>query len=548
MPDRPPLRVGPTRLVVVAVTTALVLGVAACDSGPVGELAFSGPAGAVLNAADLGDLRFEVRATERLTVGDIVVRIGDDEVAELERSDQLLSWTPGALEDGEYTVTVLRTRGDEEPETLHVWSFTVDGTAPEIEIIEPSVAVVEGEPFVVAGTTEPGATVEVAGEKAEADDEGSFELEVPEARAGTLAVEVTDAAGNAVEDELEVRTVPSRVAVDAVRGLHMTQHAWVYPPKRDRVLDMIDAGKANTIVLTLKDESGHIGYDSQIPRALEIGSSKGVVTLSEAVADMHARGIHVIGRIVAFRDPILGGWAESNGRGDMLVRTPSGAPYTGKYPCCFMNFTHPEVTDYNLAIAEEAARAGVDVILWDYIRRPDGPLDNLVFAGMEGTPEQGIIDFVERANALLTPWGTGHGVSVYGISGTRPTQTAQNIPGMVPHVDIISPMLYPSHWGRGEYDVADPNRQPYDIIYRSLEEFLQAVEGTDTRIVPWLEDSAYRAWNRPTQIREQQRGAAERGVHEWMMWDPSVMYTPDAYATAAAGDDAGENGGEEDGA
>jgi hypothetical protein len=32
-------------------------------------------------------------------------------------------------------------------------------------------------------------------------------------------------------------------------------------------------------------------------------------------------------------------------------------------------------------------------------------------------------------------------------------------------------MLYPEKWSRGEYDVADPQSQPYDIIFRSLVDF-----------------------------------------------------------------------------
>ena len=29
-------------------------------------------------------------------------------------------------------------------------------------------------------------------------------------------------------------------------------------------------------------------------------------------------------------------------------------------------------------------------------------------------------------------------------------------------VDYVAPLIYPSHWGPGEFGVTDPNRDPYD--------------------------------------------------------------------------------------
>jgi hypothetical protein len=57
----------------------------------------------------------------------------------------------------------------------------------------------------------------------------------------------------------------------------------------------------------------------------------------------------------------------------------------------------------------------------------------------------------------------------------------------------------------------------------------EQVEGTRSRIVPWLEDTVYRAWDRPHQVREQIRAARDQDVPEFIMWDPNVDYTVDAY-------------------
>ena len=61
-----------------------------------------------------------------------------------------------------------------------------------------------------------------------------------------------------------------------------------------------------------------------------------------------------------------------------------------------------------------------------------------------------------------TPWPADAlvGASVFGVAATRPEEVAQDIPAMARTVDYIAPMVYPSHWGPGEYNVANPNGEP----------------------------------------------------------------------------------------
>ena len=181
----------------------------------------------------------------------------------------------------------------------------------------------------------------------------------------------------------------------------------------------------------------------------------------------------MIGRIVAFRDPVhaRSAWANPATR-DQVVQTPQGAPYAGYGG--FTNFAHPAVRGYNVDIAEEAARRGVDDILYDYVRRPDGPRSGMVFPGLRGNPERAVAGFLAEARGRLGRRGAFLGASVFGIAATRPGEIAQDIGLIAREVDYVAPMLYPSHWAPGEYGVADPNADPYGIVRRSLEDFLRA--------------------------------------------------------------------------
>jgi hypothetical protein len=533
---------------------------AACSSAPDANLEFSGPdEGELVNAAELQSLVLEVTASEGRTVDDLVLRHDGTEVEDVERAEDRLRWEPGELQDGDHRVTVERVavgttgasatgdggsgddaerdadgHADGDADPVHEWRFEVNATPPELDLTSPDGAVVAGEPVTVAGTTEPGATVQVQDEEIVAGEDGSFEIELGEAPDGELRLVAIDEAGNSTDDALSLVTVPSRVEVSAIRGVHVTPHAWATDSFRERILGMIDDGLINSVTLTLKDEGGRVGWNSEVDLAIESGANEGVYDLDEAVTELHDRGVHIGGRIVAFRDPILGQYALDSGHLEWLIQTTDGDPYTGQYGCCFTSFAHEDVIEYNLALAEEAAAAGVDDILWDYIRRPDGSPDAMVVPGLSEdadgpTLEDAVVDFARLADERLRRYGVGHAASLYGIAADRPTQIAQDVPALAEHLDYVAPMIYPSHWGPGEYGVADPNRQPYDIITATLEVWKEQTDGTRARIVPWLEDTNYRAWNRTEQVREQIRASRDQGIDEFMMWDPNVNYTVDAY-------------------
>jgi hypothetical protein len=488
-------------------------------------LEVDGPdAGEVVNAEQLESLSFTVASTD----GDgsldelLLVLDGTDVTADADVTATSLTYAPGELPDGERVLELT-----DEQATLHAWRFEVKASPPPLELTSPDGPVGPDEPLVLAGSTEPGATVAVGDTSVTAGDDGTFELELV-AVDTTLPIVVTDRAGNVVEHDDLLVTVESRVNVEEIRGMHMAFWAWPDPELREPILELIDEGKVTAVQIDLKDEGGQLGYESEVPLAQEMGATRSFLDLEATVADLHERGVAVVGRIVAFADPVLASWAWENGNRDWVIQLPDGSDfYRGSY-AGFSNYTHPEVIDYLLDVAEEASSLGVDHILWDYIRRPEG-LENYTVPGLTTTPEEAIVAFTQQADERLTPYGVQHGASVYGIAADRPTQIGQDIPGMADHLDYVAPMIYPSHWGAGEYGIDDPNARPYDIVRATLQIWNETVDGHRARVVPWLEDTSYRAWDRPLQIREQIRGAADEGIDEWLMWNPSSRFTYDAY-------------------
>ncbi|MEU3188289.1 putative glycoside hydrolase [Streptomyces sp. NPDC006923] len=399
--------------------------------------------------------------------------------------------------------------------------FTVDTTAPDLKVADPDVKNVTG-PVTITGKAATDAKVTVDGKEVPVDKAGAFKITVPK---GTPVVQFTavDRAGNTT-----TKAVSARGRRPMIRAAHITAIGWGNDTLRGNILALVRSGKLNAVQLDVKDEDGEVGYASQVPLARQIGAAKGYYDARKAIAEIHAAGAQVIGRIVAFRDPKLATAAWKAGKHNQVVLTPEGQPYGagGHYGAlAFTNFADVTVRKYNQDLAVEASKLGFDDILYDYVRRPDGPLSKMRFPGIgTATPEQSITSFVADTRTAMRPHAKYLGVSVFGIAATRPTEIAQDIAALVKVSDYIAPMVYPSHWGPGEYGVANPDTAPYAIVQRSLADFARQAKGTQTAIVPWLQDFSMGSTYGPTQVAEQIKAAAANKMDSFILWNAGARY------------------------
>ena len=386
------------------------------------------------------------------------------------------------------------------------------------------------------------------GEPIELEPGGQFRIHLPQG-VTSVALEATDGAGTANTTAVVVTDQPEPPAYPQTRAVHVRAIDWINPVVHDAVVALARSGQINAVQLDIKDEVGEIGYDSDVALADTVGATASAYYDARAALDeLHALGVRVIGRIVCFLDPLMGGWAWSQGRSDMVVLDGAGAtPLANNYgAAAFSNVANAEVRQYQMDLAVEGAELGFDEILYDYVRRPEGDLAEMTFEGLEIPPEVQVARFVADTNALLEPLGVELGVSVFGISASRPLPTAQDIGLLAPNVDYVSPMVYPSHWGAGEYGVANPNGQPYDIVKASLDDFERLIAGSGAAMVPWLQDFDYGglAYG-PDQVRAQIQATYDAGGEGFLLWNAYSDYTlsaldpvfpPNEAAPAPSGD------------
>ncbi|MFC9999917.1 putative glycoside hydrolase [Nocardia sp. NPDC127526] len=393
-----------------------------------------------------------------------------------------------------------------------------DTTPPGLEVSAPDAVPSYRGPVVVRGTATDATRVSIGTVAVTPGPGGAFEISAPWAPA--LEVVAADAAGNQSS-----RTVATTVALPRLRAVHVTAHAWSHEGLREAVLDLAREGRIDTVQLDIKDEDGVVGYDSQVPLARDSGAAQGIYDAPAALRQLHDMGLQVVGRIVAFRDPTIAEWAWHNGRPDWVLQNPSGQPYSSHYgPMAFSNVANPEVRQYNIDLAVEAAQLGFDGVMYDYIRRPDGSLSSMVFAGLTDSPAVAIANFLAQSRDPVHRAGAHLSAAVYGIAATRPDEIAQDIPLMARNVDFVAPMLYPSHWNSGEYGVAHPNGQPYDIIFRSLQDFHARTAGTGAKVVPWLQDFSLGVSYGDAEVRAQIDATRDAGIDSFFLWNAATRY------------------------
>lgn len=295
-----------------------------------------------------------------------------------------------------------------------------------------------------------------------------------------------------------------------VKAVHISGEA--VEERFDQFLEMLEETELNALMVDLKDETGQVLYDSNLPLVSEVGAAGGRYDLEDVVAAADARDLYLIGRLVTFQDPIA-----AQARPEMSVwDEATGAPFTsrGQY---FLDPTDPDARSYALELATEACEAGVDEIQFDYVRFPDSRPESVVFdAGVTiNIRTEAIRSFLVEAVDVLHPLGCAVAVDVFGFvtSAADDGGIGQSWEDITSVVDVASPMLYPSHYDPGWYGYEAPKQHPRQVVERALSD---AMDRLSRRVVvrPWLQDFGYT----PAQVRAQVDVAEQFGLG-WMLWN-----------------------------
>jgi hypothetical protein len=354
--------------------------------------------------------------------------------------------------------------------------------------------------------------------------------DVTKEAAGSVAVAASAApAAPAASATVVADTVPT-----AIRALYVNRWASQSRKRMAKLIAAADSTEINALVIDMKDEFG-LNYKTQNAEFKKTAGTASVVPNLQALLDsLKAHSIVPIARIVVFKDSVT-----ARVRPEWTIRKKDGSIWRDKKGIAWVNPYHRELWEYNIGVAEELVKLGFKEIQFDYIRFPE-PYPSLppqVFPGADVSKPDALAAFLKEAKTRINKLGVRSTADIFGLVTTvgGALEVGQQWEKISPNVDVVLPMVYPSHYPRGSLGVAIPNAQPYDIIVKAITRARQRDEKLGIKIPehvrPWLQAFTL---GKPEygaeQIRDEKKAVYDSGYDGWVMWNPGSIY--DVYMPA----------------
>lgn len=345
-----------------------------------------------------------------------------------------------------------------------------------------------------------------------------------------------------------------------IKGVYMTEFIAnsqnpVAIRTREDIMKLLDETELNGIVIDVKE-----AYGPNLPSSLK-----------KLIKELHQKDIWVIARIVVFRD---GSLTEQNPELYLKIKeqstsTTSATSTTSEFwrdnqGAYWLDPASQEVWKYILDFSKKAIDFGFDELQFDYIRFPsDGDLENIVYPVYDGKKKKS--DIIQEFSNYLSQNSKSYqpsiilSVDLFGLIATTfgIPETGQRLFDMETSFDYISFMLYPSHFYDGfmvqedlkrglpslyfPYDSKDISQvvsnHPYEVVLRSIfsaSDYLSS-RGSKAKIRPWLQDFNLKPDTKrgiyydAQKVQAQIKAAQDAGASGWLLWNPSNVYTKDAF-------------------
>lgn len=312
----------------------------------------------------------------------------------------------------------------------------------------------------------------------------------------------------------------------------------------DNLIQYMKEVGLNSVVIDVKGDYGDIMYDLNKEDKLYKENTYDYYDVNKVLKKLEDNDIYPIARIVTFKDTLL---AEE--KPEWSFKNEDGSLWENGNNESFINPFMQEVWDYNLGVAISAAEAGFKDIQFDYVRFPEGfetYSDSLKYdKGHYGTDDDdnknrvhAITDFVHYAKSKLELYDVQVSVDIFGYSATEGEAPGigQNFKALSEEADVMSSMIYPSHWGPGYFGIDAPDTEPFEVVDQYIQAELDIYNNVKNPPTsrPWLQDftASYLGSGNyinygGKEVMEQVRALEEHGVHEFLLWDASNEYSRD---------------------
>lgn len=327
---------------------------------------------------------------------------------------------------------------------------------------------------------------------------------------------------------------------DAVRGIYVTGPS-AGGKRFDKLTKLVENTELNTMVIDIKEDHGNLTYKPEKGSKYEDIALNYIDDPRKMLENLEEKGIYPIARIVVFKDSVL---AKKHPEWSFKK---NGKVWTNGKGEAFVNPFKKEVWKYNVDIAKKAAELGFQEIQFDYVRFAEGfesrakslEYDMGDYADSDANAVQrrvhAVTDFVAYAKDELKSYGVKVGVDIFGYAATIPEAPGigQNFTKISNNVDVISSMIYPSHW-TSYFGIEKPDTEPYKLVteYAKVEnEVLGKLEDPPTSRpwiqdfeAPWLYSGATKQYGK-AEVEAQIKALNEHGINEFLIWNAGNTYS-----------------------
>lgn len=329
---------------------------------------------------------------------------------------------------------------------------------------------------------------------------------------------------------------------DAVRGIYVTGNS-AGGSRFNSLIKLVENTDLNAMVIDIKDDFGNITFQPDKNSPFADVAAGYIHDPEKMMKTLEKKKIYPIARVVVFKDSKLAKkhpeWSfKQNGK---VWKNPKGEAFVSPY--------QKDVWKYNVEIAKIAAEMGFKEIQFDYVRFPEGfeTLDKSLTYN-EGDYEnsklnsmkrrvQAVTDFVAYAKQELENYDVKVGVDIFGYAATIPETPGigQNFSKISKNVDVISSMIYPSHWGNNYFDIPMPDKEPYRLVdaYAKVENQVLSKLENPPISRPWIQDfdAPWLYSGPPThygkaEVEAQIKALKKHGINEFLVWNAENWYTP----------------------
>ncbi|MCB9812575.1 hypothetical protein H6778_02885 [Candidatus Nomurabacteria bacterium] len=418
----------------------------------------------------------------------------------------------------------------------------------------------------------------------------SFDVETTALPHTEAALDQTEVGSEPVKSVPPVDTRPTVQHVplpEQVKSIYMTSCVAGTPSFRDRLIALIGETEINAVIIDIKDYSGTISFPPQTEawKPAWQAARCGTADMRELVARLHEQNVFVIGRITVFQDPHY-----APQHPELSVqRSDQTTVWRDHKGLSFIDVAAQPYWDHIIDLSVDSYNVGFDELNFDYVRYPsDGNMEDTYYpqsmAGEYGMDRQAnleaffkylseALDEPERFAAYRhentgrptsTPWTSA---DLFGMTTTNfdDLSIGQVQDRAAPYFDFIAPMVYPSHYPNSFLGLGNPNDHPYTVVHHAMSVGVERMTASTTpmqgflhtpitttnasgtvtvtgmyhkpvytadKFRTWIQDFDYGGDYDAADVRAQIQASYDAGVHSWMIWAPSNIYTKAALLPA----------------